>query len=199
MKEFNINECPVELDINEIMVINTVVSIVKPLYKNNDDAHKIGHALDVMYEALRLNEVCGFKVPHIQIILASLFHDTYSSEDRHAHHLKGARYYSILSPVFNLDKKTNDAIIAAIREHRASYTGVRKSNLSKLISTADIGKPDLKNMIERSLKYNKGDMGEVIKHMKEKFGRDGYANYSPIYKEIYKKEIEKLWDEIDLL
>jgi hypothetical protein len=70
---------------------------------------------------------------------------------------------------------------------------------------ADKGRPTLENYIPRSIRFNLGrepieDIPRlVVEHLKEKFGRNGYAMKDPEYLEHYKEDLEILWDQIDEL
>ncbi len=40
-------------------------------------------------------------------------------------------------------------------------------------------------------------MEDAIEHVKHKYGRRGYALISDLYKEAFKEELEKLYEEIE--
>ena len=76
---------------------------------------------------------------------------------------------------------------------------INKEPYSVLLRLADKGKPDLYNIIKRSYAY-KHDAVEVLNHMYDKFGRNGYiACNDKLYCNIYERELSKLYEEIDEL
>jgi len=172
----------------------------KEWYESNDSAHQIDHADSVCDLALLLNDRMSYGIIEEHIILAAYAHDIRSD-------LEGRKNPNVLAhdmiishklAIFDTISEQAIYLIAkAVLEHRGSYKGDYTSNLSLLISAADRGPIDYDIMYERSLVYNKGDHEGVRQHMKEKFGRTGYAKYPEFYKKMMLKEIEELYVRIE--
>jgi HD superfamily phosphodiesterase len=166
-----------------------------PFYKDGDEAHLINHADDVCDLALEINKECNEKL----IILSAYIHDIFNAKDRKNHNKLAYNYVleakdSLLQ---NLTNKERLLVAHAVLEHRASYKGEYFSKLSKIISSADRGKPDIKAVVIRSMKYNHADAQNVYKHIKDKYARNGYAKYPDIYKELFGKELKKFKSDAD--
>jgi hypothetical protein len=180
----------------------TVREFFKEFYLSNDDAHQISHADDVCDLALTINKKLGDLYSEEYIILASYAHDIYSDELGRKNHHKLAYSYimNTKSAIFETISDEGKGIIAcAVFEHRASYTGDFTSKLSEIISAADRGVPNYKDIYNRALKYAKGDHNQTELHMIDKYGRNGYAKYPDAYIKIFKEELEELYTIIDSL
>ena len=193
-----------KLTLPYVNLLNSIMNRVNKFYKNNDEAHQIDHALDVLEEVLYINK----KIEHTDnigvLIVAAMYHDIFANKkDRAKHHVLASEYVltdSYISTV--LSTKDILKVSVMIGEHRASFKGERSNMLSEMLSVADLGRPDLKSMLLRSINYHKGNDNvyeEVIKHHKEKFGYGGYVNYPKLYKEIYGDQLTELKDDIEKL
>ena len=178
------------------------------LYNKNDEGHGITHADDVLKEALHILEVTGFNIPLELVILTAYAHDAYCWEGRGNHHITGAKHVLGGTNEYIAKLTPNDRfkIAKAVEEHRASYKGKFTTILSKVISSADRGKPDINKTIKRSFDYHKDNLDkesailEVKKHLLDKFSSTGYASYPDIYKTVYAEELSifrKTVDKID--
>ena len=45
--------------------------------------------------------------------------------------------------------------------------------------------------------YNNGNANKVYKHLKSKYGTNGYANFPKSHQKIFKKELEKFQKQIN--
>jgi len=185
--------------------IDGLIEIISPFYLKTDKAHGLDHVLDVTITMIKMKIKLFIKDESCideNILVAGLCHDMFSTlEDRKIHNEKGAIWISKnsdkLQNLFQIDNTR--AIELAILEHRSSWKQEFSSTLSELISSADRGYLNLDDMIERSLKYHNGNMEEVIKHMREKFGRTGYAKYPQIFLDFHDDDLEYFYDDIDSL
>ena len=191
-----------------IVIISELLKELKPILERfycSSVGHGIKHITDVMYRALRYNEILKLNLDKKEIILASLLHDMYSGSSRKTHHILGHDYvmHSLHEVFDGIDK---ERVAKAILEHRASYTGEYSSLLSELISSADRGEPNLNDIVNRCYistkefhpEYNVDEINNgVKKHLSEKFTRNGYAKYPDIYIKINKKKLDVFYDEVD--
>ena len=183
-------------------MLKKIRTFVLPFYKKNDKAHQIDHADEVYETALKINKQFHLHQNMDDIALAVYLHDIFSNKNQRKLHHKLASDFVLQSKddiLKNISAERRRLIANAILEHRASFEGKYSSKLSELLAAADRGKPNLKKDLERSTKYHKGNTAEAIKHMKEKFGRYGYAKYPEVYKKFYEKELEKRYRDIDAL
>jgi hypothetical protein len=169
----------------------------KSYYENSDEAHLIDHADDVCDLALKINKDIDEKL----IILASYIHDMFNRHNREKHHILAYKYVLKTDDIFlkKLSQEELSMVAYAVLEHRGSFKGEFYSPLSEIISSADRGKPDLEFIIKRSMKFNKQNVKNVYKHIKTKYGTQGYAKYPDLYKKIFQnelKEFKRLVDEL---
>ncbi len=166
-----------------------------PYYANGDKAHLIDHADSVCNLALEINHCCEEKL----VILASYLHDLFNAEDRKNHNKLAYEYVLKQEDRFlkELEQSELLEVAHAVLEHRASFKGEFYSKLSELISAADRGRPNLKEVVIRSMGYNNENAEDVAKHIKEKYATDGYANYPKVYKELFAKELAEFQKEAD--
>lgn len=169
---------------------------------NIRNSHGVDHCDDVFNLMIKLNDKLSYGYSEEIIAFAAYIHDMYSdAENRKIHHILAHTY--VLNRVDDLLKELSEddlyLIANAVLEHRASYKGEFSSNLSTLISAADRGVPDYDSHYNRSLVYNDGDHKEVIEHLVDKFGRDGYATkkYPKFYSDMFKEELEEFWNRLD--
>ena len=167
----------------------------KPFYANGDEAHLINHADDVCKLALEINREYSEKL----VILASYIHDIFNATDRKKHNFLAYGYVKSRADGFlqELSDEELELIAHAVLEHRASFKGKFFSKLSAIISSADRGRPDVTQIVIRSMRYNNANAQDVYEHMINKYGSKGYAKYPDVYKEIFTKELEEFKQEVD--
>jgi len=177
--------------------IDEVRAYYAPYYEDGDQAHLIDHADEVCSLALDINKGCDEKL----VILAAYIHDIFNATDRKNHNILAFEYVLEANDKFlqSLTDKELLLVAHAVLEHRASYKGKYYSQLSKIISSADRGKPDIKATVIRSMKFNNANAQDVYKHIKEKYASSGYAKYPQIYKEFFGKELEKFQEAVDTI
>lgn len=171
-------------------------------------AHGLDHVDDVYKKAIYLNVKYNLNIAKDEILIASLFHDIFQDVNRNKHHVLAHDWVmSSIHPMITLnDKEKQKRIALAINEHRASYVGTYSSSLSELIATADRGIPDLSKIIARAYKYqldkyanrsHKEMIDNIVKHLVEKFGRNGYSKYTYMYMLEYAEDLYILYEAID--
>ncbi len=189
---------------------------VKPLYDLHDGGHQIDHADDVAREAMFIAKIYGLSTRYTELLMAaSYLHDVGLSAGRDKHHIASYDYVKhntgcvrLLDAMFTKDEQ--ELIALACLEHRASFTGNHSSDISILVSCADRGRPDPMKYMRRSMAYNKTQnplatdavwYAEAKAHITDKYGREGYATrgYPEFFKEIYQKQLEVAFGEIDNL
>lgn len=174
----------------------------------NDAAHRLEHFTNVEKCAFTINMRLGLWFNPRIITLVAMFHDMFAWS-RHNHHELSARWvettdYHLIAA---LDPKTRQMVADGCREHRASRTEGFTSEFTELMNAADRELPGrVPEMLERAIQFrmHRGDsrdeaIPEAIKHIKDKFGRGGYARYPSMYRNCFQKDLEHQYDEIDAL
>ena len=186
----------------------------KAHWELNDPAHRENHFEDVHSAGLDIARRLGMDLQKHDlwrdILVVAYFHDLFTWSRVNHHTLIGEWVMSTDHPLFvELYPRTYERrrIAKACAEHRASFKGISSGRFSDLMSAADRGMPgNLNAMIARSEAYHlhRGETPEEAaetarQHMKEKFGRNGYARYPELYREVFATELNTLWDQIDAL
>lgn len=200
---------PGELPYRTNRIVNKAKSELKDVlheYYGSNVAHGIVHVETVMKRALLLNEKYNLKIDETEIVMSALLHDIFSSKDRDNHHELAAKWVeSSMMPSLG-DKHSKARIANAIREHRASYKGKYSSPLSELLASADRDLPVLEDILLRMYHHRldldpKATKNEIIpdmiKHLGEKYSRDGYITYPDLYKLDNEVKLETLYNTID--
>jgi hypothetical protein len=189
--------------------VTQIRDFVLPYYATNDTAHQIDHADDVFALAMKMAPAAGYTDTRT-IALAAYLHDCFS-HNRVDHHTVGQAFAlsSMTDDLFqDLSQEDRDMVGSAIAEHRASFKGQPSSILSELISSADRGGPNTVAIhISRAHTYGVEVLGmteeaapaRAIVHIKEKYGRTGYARYPQLWREFFKDEMEAMYQEIESL
>ena len=204
------------MKISEVSKIMT--QLVKSDYMLNDKAHQLGHACHVAMNAIAIVDKL-FSGDHrlkTLAVIASYAHDVRNWQDRDTHHMLGAvwimDHQSELKQAFALTNNELFQIASACMTHRASCTIKRKYDVEHILATADRGElssDKLPRMIDRAALYTIDKIGCTEEsaihhahiHMKEKFGRNGYAyqNFPNCYMDMWGDGLNELWDAIDAL
>lgn len=175
----------------------------------NDRAHRIEHFQAVEAAGLHINRVLGLGCDPVLIMAAAFFHDLFAWS-RHNHEWLSAEWVTTTDYEFiaALEDHEMQMVADACREHRASYDGEYSTHFSALIASADRGFPgDVQAMLKRSETYHidalkiDGEAARVgaIKHIKEKFGTGGYAQFPDLYHEAFGEQLKAQREEIDAL
>ena len=136
-------------------------------------------------------------------IAALLFHDAGLMYGRDDHEITGAAIVRAELPKLGFAADDVRLVAAAIREHRASYTGTFTSELSDLVSSADRNRPDFEAMLRRAYNYRieKGMPHDdavvgAYTHTTEKYGENGYARFPRHYMAIWDQRLHRLKERI---
>lgn len=178
-------------------------------YATHDKAHRIDHVVSVCDLALEMNERMVLGLDRRLIVVPALLHDLFTwSRSNH----EQLAYYNILTNQdswiqgFSDDERRSMAL--ACLEHRASYKGTYSSLLSELIASADRGAPDsVERAIARSYGYATTKLGmsetearvHSVEHVKEKFGKGGYAKYPELYLRYFGERLVDFQEAISRL
>lgn len=135
---------------------------------------------------------------------AVLFHDSGIRDYGRAKHELSSARVARRELKNRFDPATLKQIARAVAEHRASYKGKYYSDMSDLVSSADLNPPDLANTIKRSYQYgvDKGwpeerRLQNAVYTPREKYGTKGYARFPAHYTAYHKPELKKFREAID--
>jgi len=182
-------------------LIKYIENNVFPIYDKNDKAHDISHINYVIKRSFELSKDLGLN-PNI-IYTSAAFHDI-------GHHIDTENHEMVSAQIFLEDKEMRNFFTAeelvvikeAIEDHRASLEHEPRSIYGKLLSSADRN-IDVDMPLRRTYLYGLKHYPDLTleqhiersyKHIKEKFGVDGYAKMY-IQDEIYiqyLKDVAKL-------
>lgn len=173
----------------------------------DSEAHGWKHIDSVMYKAFYLKNKYNIEVATDELVSAVLFHDIFNSIDRDNHHTLASEWVDAsIHPMLNKSKDSRKRIAMAIKEHRASYNEEYYSPLSELLATADREKPILKDILFRMYKHiedttpnvsHKEKINIMKKHLREKYSRTGYIQYTNMYMLEHKNDLAIMLDQID--
>lgn len=198
-------------------IINDLRSAIctnfKGAYALNDLAHQETHFEEVFQCGKHINKTLGFNFRERDILFAAYFHDMFAWSRNNHHILSKVWFQTTDHPLVVDTYKDKDhfrtQVAFACGEHRASFKGSFTYAFSELINSADRCFPgDIPAMVERSRLYwlthkpNLSDderMAGVIAHLKEKFGRNGYARYPDLYIQVFGDKLKEQQTEIDQL
>lgn len=177
-------------------------------YKQNDIGHRHDHIDQVISQAYRYsrNEMLSRSDTRCAII-AALMHDTGCHVDRELHHEIGAKVARICFRKFScmLTLEEENKIVNAIREHRASFEGMRSGIVSDVVSAADRGNMTTEECLRRSYLYARSaehmNHDEARRHavakIKDKFGNNGYCYTNLPRLAMEGNDIERLKTEVE--
>lgn len=182
-------------------------------YLLNDPAHREDHFREVLDNALRgyatlMDGPASSRVAYM-LVAAAYLHDLFAWS-RINHHTLSAEYVRSgdceLLADFTADEREQVALMC--EQHRASFKGKFSGFYAELFNAADMGPPNLKEDLTRAYKYAKAKAPErdhdywvavTHGHIVDKFGRNGYAKRGQLYMEVYGKNLEEYFREIELL
>lgn len=180
--------------------------LVIPFYNLNDVSHTIDHADWVACNVLEFGKSLGLEENIIKCgVVAAYCHDVQCYVNRKLHHVLAFawvhRNKKEIMELTGVDSDAIELIATACYEHRGSYTGDFSSIVSELLSAADRGAPvQSLDLFKRSYLYNYHHgtsdhdkaVNHALTHINEKYGINGYAKYSPLYKKLFASDIETL-------
>ena len=204
------SKTPEQMDMEFAKAESALKELVRPYYDDNDAAHRMDHCEEVVSN---IDYVCRSiaVTPYVHRLatIAAYAHDVHSDQRKNHHTLAGEwvlNQSEYLQDLFDIDEADVKTIAKACEEHRASYNGEYSNLVSEILSAADRGpvKP-LFVILRRSYAYATGKLGKTspdakvhaMEHMKDKFGRDGYAVRNEVWYKAYGRGLEDLYKEID--
>lgn len=180
-----------------------------PEYEKNEKAHGIEHIQNVINRSLELSQNYNVDLDIVYTIAA--FHDIGHSVDAKKHEIISAEIFEKDETMKQFFTSPNRKIIKeAIEDHRASAKTKPRSIYGKIISSADRGIPNIEERIVRTYYYGKKHYPElnekeqkkrIEKHLKNKFGTNGYAKIY-IKNEKYEKaskQFQEILEDENLL
>lgn len=184
-----------------------IESTILPQYGDDQSGHGLHHIAYVMDRSMRFAEEIGnLNIDMVYTIAA--FHDIGHPIDKAHHEIISAKIFlkDEKMPEFFTDSQRK-RIAEAIEDHRASANHTPRSIYGKIVSTADRS-TDIKEFLRRTHAYtlkhepNLSDaecVQRAYQHMKEKYGRDGYAKsyLSDTDYTKFLKKIESLLQDYD--
>jgi hypothetical protein len=179
----------------------------EPYWSVLDRAHREDHFLSVEHTGRVLVGRLQLDIDPLLVTLVAYFHDLFTWS-RKNHHLLSREFIRTTghATVSWLSSRERFEVAEACGQHRASYTGRFSCLLAEVMNAADRCLPNLHEVFQRSIIYgtsrglSQGDATrEAVKHLKEKFGRGGYARYPSLYVEAFGKELEDFYTGIDKL
>ena len=163
-------------------LINYVETKIFPKYADGS-GHDLDHIKYVIERSLRFAEQVPDVDKNMCYVIAA-YHDIGRLIDDDYHEKISAAYARIDEKLKEFFSDEEIAVIAeAIEDHRASSKREPRSVYGKIVSSADRN-TSVDEMIKRSVEAYKlwnqdKDLDEVLEgargHMREKYGRDGYA------------------------
>lgn len=202
-----------EFNIGTKFVDDTMVRfILNRYYKNSDQAHGMQHVKEVVETAQHICEKLGYQY-NIVIELGCLFHDAGSSNcHRRVHHYVAVNEFMdwVISMSPSMRPFTTDREIGMICEcilnHRSANKDIDKCSIeAQIVNAADYGVPSTteesvkERMLKRSVRYHMSTdwskypeaILDARKHLKEKYGRNGYAQFSKLYIDTFGEDLSK--------
>ena len=197
---------------SDVDLISAIQHDFQRNWQLNDEGHREPHFNDVYKTGLTIVERVGEQasISWRDILMVAYFHDLFAWSRNNHHLMSKAWILTTTHPIVETlypDAVSRNRIANACGEHRASYSGEFSTLLSEVMSSADRGIPgQLDKSIERSIAYNlhhgvpqKNVEAVAISHIKERYGRTGYARYPVLYKNVFAVELEQFWNDIDQL
>lgn len=182
-------------------------------YLLNDPAHRVPHFREVLNNCIMVHERLFGNPPTsvhlVRYTAAAYIHDLFAWS-RINHHILSHEYVvsgdcELLALLKPDARKT---VAQMCLEHRASFKGEFTDVYSELFNVADMGPPNMLDIYNRAFQYTKAKTPTApehywhtvtVQHLRDKFGRHGYANRGELYQRAYGNELEALYTAIDEL
>ena len=189
---------------------NTLIEDVTKLYEKSDKAHNMDHINVVLSKVDRIATLAKLSANEKYLLtIAAYCHDIYATKDRINHHTLAGAWCEITLPDYGFSRQDTRIVASACSEHRASYVGEFSNIVSECLSICDRSIGKVEDMVARSIEYQlahtrcmqRQARAFAIRHVKEKYGKGGYAynNASKLFYNFYESELKKMWKEIDKL
>lgn len=178
---------------------NLIIEDFSRIWEINDAAHRIEHFLDVEKCGNYINNKLELGFDPLLIMLVAFFHDMYAW-DRHNHHHMSAEWVLTCDNkvIGVLSDEHRQMVSAGCREHRASGNKPFTCDFAEMMCSADRGFPttDPEVLLKRAVQHrmHNYNLSEAvarpgaIAHIKEKYGKGGYARYPDMYRRAFAEE-----------
>ena len=175
-----------------------------PSYSKNDRGHDLNHIKEVIRRSLKFSNKIE-NINYDMVYTIASYHDI-------GHYINAKEHEKISSEMLykddNLRRFFNEkemiTMMEAVYDHRASLEYEPRSIYGKIVSSADRS-TDVDDIIKRTRDYLIKHVPNItfdeiitlsIKHINEKFGKNGYANKKMYFKD---EEYDKYLEEISKL
>lgn len=183
-----------------------IEEVIFPQYELNDMGHNIDHIRYVIERSLKFaSEVEDINLDMVYTI--SAYHDI-------GHHIDAKNHEVVSAKILGEDQKLKeyfskeeiDEMVCAVEDHRASLEYEPRSVYGKIVSSADrntLIEVPLKRTYAYRIEHNpESSLEQIIEesrlHLKNKFGKEGYATEKMYFEDndykLFLKEIAELVD-----
>ena len=183
-----------------------IEEVIFPQYELNDMGHNIDHIMYVIDRSLKFaSEVEDINLDMVYTIAS--YHDI-------GHHIDAKNHEVVSAKILGEDQKLKeyfskeeiDEMVCAVEDHRASLEYEPRSVYGKIVSSADrntLIEVPLKRTYAYRIGHNpESSLEQIIEesrlHLKNKFGKEGYATEKMYFEDndykLFLKEIAELVD-----
>lgn len=183
-----------------------IEEVIFPQYELNDMGHNIDHIRYVIERSLKFaSEVEDINLDMVYTIAS--YHDI-------GHHIDAKNHEVVSAKILGEDQKLKeyfskeeiDEMVCAVEDHRASLEYEPRSVYGKIVSSADrntLIEVPLKRTYAYRIEHNpESSLEQIIEesrlHLKNKFGKEGYATEKMYFEDndykLFLKEIAELVD-----
>ena len=158
-----------------------IESVILPLYKDFDPAHRTDHALQVITESLKLSK--HYEVDERMVYAIAAYHDIGLCEGRERHHLVSGRMLRADERLHEwFTDEEIETMAQAVEDHRASLDHAPRSIYGRIVAEAD-RLIDPMTVLLRTVQYGLSHYPELDKeehyqryceHLQEKYAEGGY-------------------------
>lgn len=181
-----------------------LVKICRGMISRNGPSHDWSHVVEVAQAGMEIAK--RLKLDTLPFLLAALCHDLFSDTDRQEHHMLAGAWVRENLGAFE-SKSLVEVVARMCEQHRASYRGEYTGIMEEAFASADRGLVGIDRdaqMYERAVKYalERNNCGVVraseiaAQHIREKFGKGGYAKWPVLYVELFGDELEAMQERI---
>lgn len=183
-----------------------IEEVIFPQYEFNDMGHNINHIMYVIDRSLKFaSEVEDINLDMVYTIAA--YHDI-------GHHIDAKNHEVVSAKILGEDEKLKEyftkeeieEMVFAVEDHRASLEYEPRSIYGKIVSSADrntLIEVPLKRTYAYRIEHNpEASLEQIIEesrlHLKNKFGKEGYATEKMYFEDNdYKLFLEEIAELVD--
>lgn len=183
-----------------------IEEVIFPQYELNDMGHNIDHIMYVIDRSLKFaSEVEDINLDMVYTIAA--YHDV-------GHHIDAKSHEVVSAKILGEDEKLKEyftkeeieEMVFAVEDHRASLEYEPRSIYGKIVSSADrntLIEVPLKRTYAYRIQHNpEASLEQIIEesrlHLKNKFGKEGYATEKMYFEDNdYKLFLEEIAELVD--